>query len=373
MNTKRPPLGWNSWNTFGNDISEELLMQTADAMIEKGLKDAGYEYVVIDDCWSLPERDENGDIVTDPKKFPHGMKYLADYIHSKGLKFGMDSCAGVKTCAGYPSSYHNEFRDAKLFASFDVDFLKYDFCNVPQGANGPLLYHTMGLALKESGKDILFSACNWGSDHVETWIRSCGAGMYRSTGDINDNFNSVRDIALSQVDKLAYSGVGCYNDIDMLIVGMYNRGNVKNGGCTDTDYKTHFSVWSFFASPLMIGCDIRSINDVTLELLKNKGLLRINQDEECRTAFVCGDNGNKGLVFFRHLSDNEYGLMFVNFADEEATLSLDLTNIGLWDGCGHGLAIKDVFDGSECKIERTLDMKLAAHDSKVYICKTISL
>ena len=123
----------------------------------------------------------------------------------------------------------------------------------------------------------------------------------------------------------------------------------------------------------MIGCDIRSINDVSLELLKNKGLLRINQDEECRTAFVCGDNGNKGLVFFRHLSDNEYGLMFVNFADEEATLSLDLTNIGLWDGCGHGLAIKDVFDGGECKIERTLDMKLAAHDSKVYICKTISL
>ena len=178
MYTKRPPLGWNSWNTFGNDISEELLMQTADAMVEKGLKDAGYEYVVIDDCWSLRERDGNGDIVTDPVKFPHGMKYLSDYIHSKGLKFGMYSCAGVKTCAGYPSSYHNEFRDAKLFASFGIDFLKYDFCNVPAGSNGPLLYHTMGMALKESGRDILFSACNWGSDHVETWIRSCGAGMY---------------------------------------------------------------------------------------------------------------------------------------------------------------------------------------------------
>lgn len=373
MYTKRPPLGWNSWNTFGNDISEELLMQTADAMVDKGLKDAGYEYVVIDDCWSLRERDADGNIVTDPVKFPHGMKYLADYIHSKGLKFGMYSCAGVKTCAGYPSSYHNEFRDAELFASFGVDFLKYDFCNVPQGSNGPLLYHTMGLALKESGRDILFSACNWGSDRVETWIRSCGAGMYRSTGDINDNFSSVRDIALSQVDKLAYSGVGCYNDIDMLIVGMYNRGNVRNGGCNDTDYRTHFSVWSVFGSPLMIGCDIRCINETSLKLLKNKDLLRINQDEECRTAFVCGDNGNKGLVFFRHLSGNEYALMFVNFADEEAEITLDLTNVGLWDGCRHGLEARDIFGGGVSVIERTRTEKLAAHDSKVFICRTVSL
>lgn len=373
MYTKKPPLGWNSWNTFGNDISEELLMQTADAMIEKGLKDAGYEYVVIDDCWSLLDRDENKDIVTDPIKFPHGMKYLADYIHSKGLKFGMYSCAGVKTCAGYPSSYHNEFRDAKLFASFGVDFLKYDFCNVPQGANGPLLYHTMGMALKESGRDILFSACNWGSDHVETWIRSCGAGMYRSTGDINDNFSSVRDIALSQVDKIAYSGIGCYNDIDMLIVGMYNRGNVKNGGCTDVDYKTHFSVWCMFASPLMIGCDIRSINDVSLDLLKHKDLLRINQDEECRTPFVCADNGNKGLAFFRHLSDNEYALMFVNFADEEAEISLDTDKIGLWAGCGYGLDAKDVFTNEKIVIADRHKEKLAGHDSKVFLCRTKAL
>jgi alpha-galactosidase len=231
----------------------------------------------------------------------------------------------------------------------------------------------MGLALKESGRDILFSACNWGSDHVETWIRSCGAGMYRSTGDINDNFNSVRDIAMSQIDKLAYSGTGCYNDIDMLIVGMYNRGNVKNGGCTDTDYKTHFAVWSVFGSPLMIGCDVRNINDVSLGLLKNKDLLRINQDEECRTAFVCGDNGNKGLCFFRHLSDNEYALMYVNFSDEEAEITLDLTKIGLWDGCGHGLEIKDVFTNEQSVIERTRTEKLAGHDSKVYLCRTISL
>lgn len=371
MYTKRPPLGWNSWNTFGPNISEELLMQTADALVSSGLRDAGYEYIVIDDCWSLRKRNEEGDIVTDPEKFPHGMKYLADYIHSKGLKFGMYSCAGTMTCAGYPSSWHNEFRDAKLFASFDIDFLKYDFCNVPQGEIGKELYHAMGLALENCGKDILFSACNWGSDSVEKWIRSTGAGMYRSTGDINDNFASIRDISLSQLDNLAYSGIGCYNDIDMLVVGMFNRGNVANGGCTPTDYKTHFAVWSLFASPLMIGCDIRNIDAESLELLKNAALLRINQDEECRTPFVCGDNGSRGLCFFRHLSGGEYALAFVNYADERAELTADLVKIGLWDGCGHGLALTDVFTGEKCEAFGTKSLTLEAHDCAVYLCKLI--
>ena len=373
MYTKTPPMGWNSWNTFADHISEDLILQTADAMIERGLKDAGYEYIVIDDCWSLRERDANGNIVTDPEKFPHGMKYLADKIHEKGLKFGMYSCAGVKTCAGFPSSYHNEFRDAKLFASFGIDFLKYDFCNVPQGANGPLLYHTMSLALKESGRDILFSACNWGVDHVETWIRSCGAGMFRSTGDIMDKFNSVRDIALSQKDKYAYAGIGCYNDTDMLIVGMKNKGHVALGGCTDTEYKTHFAVWCFCASPLMMGCDLRNVDETSLALMKNKGLLRINQDIECRTPFVCGDNGKNGLCWFRHLSDNEYALMFVNYGDKNAEITLDLDKIGLWDGCGHGLKIKDVFTGRSETVARTKTKRVDAHDCAVYICKTVEL
>ena len=179
-------MGWNSWNTFGENISEELIMGIADAMVEKGLRDAGYEYIVIDDCWSLRERGEDGRLVADPKKFPHGMKYLADYIHSKGMKFGMYSCAGTLTCAGYPSSFDHEYLDAQTFADFGVDFLKYDFCYKPETSDGPLLYYRMGMALKATGREILFSACNWGSDNVWQWIRSTGAHMYRSTGDIVD-------------------------------------------------------------------------------------------------------------------------------------------------------------------------------------------
>ncbi|MBQ7305253.1 MAG: glycoside hydrolase family 27 protein, partial [Clostridia bacterium] len=164
MNILTPPMGWNSWNTFGSNISDELIRSTARTMKEKGYLEAGYNYIVIDDCWSLKERDENGRLVPDPEKFPHGMKDLADYVHSLGFKFGMYSCAGVRTCAGYPSSFDHEFVDAKTFAEWGVDYLKYDFCNFPASADGTNRYATMSLALKASGRDILFAACNWGSN-----------------------------------------------------------------------------------------------------------------------------------------------------------------------------------------------------------------
>ena len=344
MLSKRPPMGWNSWNTFGHEISEELIMQTADAMVSTGLKDAGYEYVVIDDCWSLRER-VNGKIVADPQKFPNGMRYLADYIHSLGLKFGMYSCAGTMTCARYPSSYDYEYVDAQTFAEFGVDFLKYDFCNVPKGANGPLLYHRMGLALESCGREILFSACNWGCDEVEKWIRSTGAHMYRSTGDINDSFASFRDISLSQINKLAYSGVGCFNDIDMLIVGMHGKGNVQNGGCTDTEYLTHFALWCLFMSPLMIGCDIRNMTPETLKTLTNKDLIAINQDEEARTPFILGGVSGNRLAFFRHLANGEYVLMYVNFDKFDATIPALFCDAGLTKNSGKAFELYDIFEG----------------------------
>ena len=155
MLVKTPPMGWNSWNTFGENINEQLIMETADAMVSTGLKDAGYEYIVIDDCWALRERDENDRLVPDPQKFPHGMKYLSDYVHSKGLKFGMYSCAGIRTCGNYPSSYQHEFIDAKTFAEWGVDFLKYDFCYFPRSAYVRYAYLTMSNALMASGREIL--------------------------------------------------------------------------------------------------------------------------------------------------------------------------------------------------------------------------
>jgi len=177
MIVTRPPLGWNTWNTFGANISEELIMQSADAMVREGLLDAGYEYVVIDDIWALKERDKNGRLVPDPEKFPHGMKYLSDYIHSKGLKFGMYSSAGYQTCAGYPASFEYEWTDAASFAEWGVDYLKYDYCYHPTNVRPDILYKRMALALANSGRDIVFSACSWGVDNTRQWIKETGAHL----------------------------------------------------------------------------------------------------------------------------------------------------------------------------------------------------
>lgn len=364
-----PPMGWNSWNTFGGRINEQVVRDTADAMVEKGFKDAGYEYVVIDDCWSLRERNAEGRIVADPEKFPSGMKALSDYVHSKGLKFGMYSCAGTRTCAGYPGSFDYEFIDAKTFAEWGVDFLKYDFCFKPRLANGPILYNRMGMALKASGREILFSACNWGSDEVEKWIRSTGAHMYRSTGDIWDNFKSFKDIAMSQVSKLAYSGPCCFNDIDMLICGMHGDGNVAGngtGGCTDIEYRTHFALWCLFQSPLMIGGDLSKMNDFNIELLKNKELISINQDPEARNPMML--NGGDRPVFFKHLANNEYVLAFFNFTDDDAWYQeIELYDLGITVASGYGFRMRDIFTGEETGLVKGhFGTPVKAHDCKIY-------
>lgn len=213
-----PPMGWNSWNTFGADINEKLIFETADKMVETGLLDAGYDYLVIDDCWSLKERDNDGRLVADPEKFPHGMKAVADYVHSKGLKFGMYSCAGNLTCAGYPGSFEHEFTDAGTFAEWGVDFLKYDYCYHSNIIHGKYLYRRMGLALKNCGRDILFSACSWGADNTAEWMRETGANMWRSTGDIFDTWESIKKLTEEQDAILPYGGAGCFNDMDMLVV-----------------------------------------------------------------------------------------------------------------------------------------------------------
>jgi len=365
-----PPLGWNSWNTFGWNINEKLIRETADMLVDMGFKDCGYEYVVIDDCWSLRERDENGKIVADPEKFPGGMKALADYIHSKGLKFGMYSCAGTRTCAGFPGSFDHEFVDAQTFADWGVDYLKYDFCSKPRLAHGPILYNRMSMALKATGREILFSACNWGCDEVEKWIRSTGAHMYRSTGDIFDNFTSFKKIAMSQVEKLAYSGPGCYNDIDMLICGMGGEGNVGSGGCTDTEYKVHFALWCLFQSPLMIGCDLSKVNRFNQELMQNKELLAINQDPEARPPFLV-NNDMEHPIFFKHLANNEFAVAFFNFTDRDSgggwSTSLEFYDIGLHVGSGYGLHLRDIFTGEDMGLlTEYMNVPVASHDCRIF-------
>lgn len=392
MLAKKPPLGWNSWNTFGAHINEALIMEMADYMVDKGYLAAGYEYLVIDDCWSLRERGKDGLLVPDPEKFPNGMKAVADYVHGKGLKFGMYSCAGVMTCAGYPSSYDHEFVDAATFASWGVDFLKYDFCNFPETGDCRARYQTMSMALKATGRDILFSACNWGVKEPWHWMSSVGAHMYRSTGDIMDNYVSFTDIFKSQVDNLCMSASGCFNDMDMLTVGMGGKGHVGLGKvCTYEEYRMQFSLWCLAGVPLMMGADLRSLAPEYETLMKNKDLLRIDQDEECRAPFVV----RKGPVivinpdpkegelpwmqvpgmaytFLRHLSDNEFALAYINFYDKEANISCEFVDFGLPVSSGYALEMKDVFTGEELgKKTDYFNPSVPGHDMKLYLCRMV--
>ena len=370
MIINKPPKGWNSWNTFGHEINEKVICEMADAIVSTGLKDAGYEYVVIDDCWSQRDRDENGKIVEDFEKFPNGIKAVADYVHSLGLKFGMYSCAGLRTCADYPASFDREFIDAETFAGYDVDLLKYDYCFFPRGKNPQHYYNRMGMALRTVDRDILFSACNWGNDESEKWVRSTGAHIYRSTGDIGERFNVVCDIASSQFDKFRYAATGCYNDMDMLICGMDGIGNVGHPGlCGDAEYKTHFALWCMAGSPLMIGTDLRRIRPEMLELLKNPGLLRINEDAECRPPITIeSPRSPKAHTMFKHLSNNQVAFGFFNFSDEPAVADICPHDIGLSINCGFGFKLTEVFTGETIDFMNDyIKFPLEPHDCKVFI------
>lgn len=349
MIVKRPPMGFNTWNTFGENISEELIMEVADAMVERGLRDAGYEYIVIDDCWSSKERDKNGRLAADPEKFPHGIKYLSDYVHSKGLKMGIYSCCGPLTCAGYPGSLDHELEDARFFAQNEIDFLKYDWCYHPRNLAGWTLYNRMRMALNSTGRDILLSLCNWGEDNVTHWARSVGGDMYRSTGDISDNFKSVTDIFNSQRENMCLSGPSCFNDLDMLICGMYGKGNVSNGGCTDDEYKTHFALWCMMSSPLMIGCDVRNMSDSTLKLLTNRELIAIDQDPEVRPPIITYQGSDESRpVMMKHLANGEYAFSLTNLRDEKNDyVQFWLPDIGLNPTDGYGFELHDTETGEE--------------------------
>ncbi|WP_315370437.1 glycoside hydrolase family 27 protein [Paenibacillus xylanexedens] len=376
-----PALGWNSWNTFTWDINEQLIRDVADVFVSEGYLAAGYEYIVIDDCWSLKERDASGNLVADPEKFPSGMRALSDYIHSKGLKFGMYSCVGTHTCAGYPGSFEHEFQDAALFAEWGVDYLKYDYCFKPRHISGELLYKRMSLALKNCGRDILFSACNWGADDVYDWIRESGAHMYRSTGDIRDNWDSVKELALSQLGKQSYTGSFCHNDMDMLIVGMYGGSNNDYigsiGGCNDIEYKTHFSLWSMMGSPLMIGCDVRKANQITKDILLNPDLIAINQDVEARGAYRIKPepqwfHTDDVFMLVKVLTDGDLAIGFFNLSDSQRELSLQFWDMGLPYAARYTLSLYDCWEHQELGVFRErFAPVVAAHDCLVVRAKLV--
>lgn len=314
-----PPMGWNSWNYFKRDINEDLVKQIADAFVTSGMKDAGYEYIVLDDYWQI-DRDEDGNIIADPEKFPHGMKALADYIHSKGLKFGLYSCAGTNTCAGCPGSRGYEFQDALQYARWDVDFLKYDWCN-NDGQSAPASYRRMRDALKNSGRPIVFNLCEWGSNKPWTWAKGVGH-MWRVSGDIIDIFDGDIDwgglSVLSIIDIMAplssYAGPGHWNDADMLEVG--------NGGMTDTEYTTHFSMWCMFAAPLFAGNDVRNMTPAVKNILTNKEAIAVNQDALGKQAVRYMDYGDYE-IWTKPLENGDVAVCFLNRARTPWDLNYD--------------------------------------------------
>ncbi len=345
-----PVMGWNTWNTFGENINEELLMQTADKLVDDGYLAAGYEYLIIDDCWSLKQRDKNGRLVPNPQKFPHGMKYIADYVHSKGLKFGMYSDCGFYTCAQYPGSYGYEYIDAQTFAEWEIDYLKYDYGFFPSSADTKNAYLTMAQAIRTTGRDIILAACNWGVLEPREWMRSRGADTYRSTHDIDDSKASFVKIFKDQCEKMENSASGCYNDMDMLIVGMNGKGNVANGGCTIEEYEMHFAMWAFLGVPLIIGSDIRNLDDKSKKILLHKELIRINQDKENRPAFRITNYYDEGYALCRILENGEVAVALFNFHEKAVPVHFAFEDVGIRSNQGYGLKLTDVITGEELGI-----------------------
>jgi len=313
----KPQMGWNSWNHYACDVSEDLIKQTANAIVQTGLRDLGYNYVNIDDCWQV-SRDSDGNIVPDATRFPSGMKSLADYVHSLNLKFGVYSDAGEKTCQGRPGSLGYEEQDANSYASWGVDYLKYDNC-FNDGIDPKIRYPPMRDALNATGRRIFFSMCEWGEEQPATWAGDV-ANSWRTTGDISDHWASVMSILTENNVWADYAGPGGWNDPDMLEVG--------NGGMTFNEYKAHFSLWSLIKSPLIIGCDVTNMSQDTVTILKKKEVIAVNQD----TTISVGKRvsySTASEIYAGNSSTAEY-VILLNKSSSKRTITLSFSSLPLF-------------------------------------------
>ena len=336
-----PPMGWNSWNTFQTRIDEKLIESTADAMIANGMRDAGYAYVNLDDGWSTRERDSSGNLVPDPRRFPSGMKALADYLHQRGFKFGIYNCAGTKTCAGYPGGRDHEVQDAKLYASWGVDYLKYDWCH-SEGLKQQEAYGKMSDALAASGRPIVFSICEWGQSKPWTWARGVGQ-LWRTTGDIASCFDCKKKwqtgwkTLLDQNAELySYAGPGHWNDPDMLEVG--------NRPMTLAESRAHFSLWCMLAAPLIAGNDVRNMKPEIHDILTNRDVIALDQDPLGKQAMRVRMD-DSGEVWVKQLSGGEWGVCLFNTSATAATMKLNWADL---PGLGAGkFKVRNMWEGKD--------------------------
>ncbi|MEV7069570.1 NPCBM/NEW2 domain-containing protein [Streptomyces sp. NPDC093990] len=317
-----PPMGFNNWNSTHcrAEFDESMVKGIADIFVDKGLKDAGYQYVNLDDCWALPDRDADGKLVPDPARFPNGIKAVADYVHAKGLKLGIYTSAGSKTCnsAGFPGALGHEYSDARQFADWGVDYLKYDNCN-NQGVDARLRYTTMRDALRATGRPIVYSICEWGENKPWEWASDVGH-LWRTTGDISDTWGSMLSILKQNLPLAPHAGPGHWNDPDMLEVG--------NGGMTDTEYRSHFSMWSVMAAPLLIGTDLRSASAETFEILSNKEVIAVDQDPLGKQGAVVSSEGGRWVVA-KEMQDGSRTVALFNESGSPQRITTTAAAVGL--------------------------------------------
>jgi alpha-galactosidase len=317
---RTPPMGWNSWNHFHGNIDDKTVREIADAMVTSGMEDAGYIYVNIDDTWELG-RDADGNITTN-KKFPD-MKALADYVHSKGLKIGLYSSPGPKTCAGYEGSYGHEEADARMYAKWGFDYLKYDWCSagsIYPDTDMQAVYQKMGDALRSTGRPIVFSLCQYGRADVWNWGAKVSGNSWRTTGDISDNWKSMSGIAFKQLSIAPYATIGHWNDPDMLEVG--------NGGMSDEEYRTHMSLWAMLRAPLLAGNDIRNMSPATKAILMNRDVIAIDQDPRGEPAQLAKTDGSVE-IWTRPLDDNATALALFNKGEQPESVKVSWQDVKL--------------------------------------------
>jgi alpha-galactosidase len=368
-----PPMGWNSWNTFGHSINEVVVRETADALVSSGLKDYGYEYIVIDDCWSVKDgRDSHGDLIPDPKKFPNRIKALADYVHSKGFKLGVYSSAAEKTCAGYPGSLSFEEQDAQIWASWGIDFLKYDYCHAPLFDQAVAIerYTRMGEALRKTGREILYSLCEWGNQAPHLWGHKVGGHMWRVSGDVYDSWVTIQmngwdaigvDVSIDLAHDLhEYGGPGGWNDLDMLVVGLKGKGQIAGNGMSFLEYQTHMSLWCMACSPLMIGCDVRKLDTDTASLLMNREVLNVNQDPLGIPAKRVKQIGSCE-VWTKRLADQSIAVSIINRGSRPEDVIVKARDIGMFDASKLARNLWTQQDTDDFKVELT--QRVQAHET----------
>ena len=368
-----PPMGWNSWNTFQDKIDDQLIRDTAETMIANGMRDAGYVYIVIDDCWEAKERDAAGNLVPDPLKFPHGLKALGDYLHSKGFKFGIHNCAGTRTCADFPGGRGHEYQDALKYASWGIDYLKYDWCNHGT-ADARETYKTMRDALHAAGRPIVFSLCEWGQNKPWEWAKDVGH-LWRTTGDIMAGYDSMQrwehgwkvilDLQYSLVQPAdgqnngigQYAGPDHWNDPDMLEVG--------NKGLTLAESRAHFSLWCIIAAPLIAGNDVRHMSKEARDILTDKEVVAIDQDALGKEGWrFLAETGRE--IWVRELSGDDWAICVLNSGSTAADLTTDFSALGILKG---EYAVRDVWAKKDLGTTRSAPVhtdRVESHDVMLF-------